>query len=209
MFYTIFELFTKGAVAMAFDDDPIHIEKDSSQAQDERKPVQDNGSVPLEEPAAALEQKCREELQACTEQVNELKETCKHVAADFENFKKRVERDRISWTLSAQAEVLRDLLPIVDDFDRAISEYQKKRADVCHESWIEGFELIRKTFNKFLQTYGVTQIEQMTGFDPQFHEAVAQVESTAHESGTIVEVVQKGYIFNGNVLRPARVTVAK
>ena len=55
----------------------------------------------------------------------------------------------------------------------------------------------------------MTQIEHMTYFDPEFHEAVAQVESPTHESGTIVDVVQKGYMFNGLVLRAARVTVAK
>jgi molecular chaperone GrpE len=150
-----------------------------------------------------------EELRACTQEVADLKETCKHIAADFENFKRRVERDRVAWTQSAQASVLRDLLPVVDDFDRAISEYQKSGQEVEHATWIAGFDLIRKALNKFLQSYGVTEIQQTTSFDPELHEAVAHVESQTHESGTIVDVMQKGYMFNGRILRVARVTVAK
>jgi molecular chaperone GrpE len=157
---------------------------------------------------AAVDQKQKDELQARIKEVEDLKETCKRVAADFENFKKRVERDRVSWTHSAQAEVLRDLLPIVDDFDRAIGQYQKHEQSE-HAQWLAGFDLIRKAFAKFLQNYGVTEIQQSTHFDPELHEAVVQVDSKTHESGTIVEVVQKGYMLNGHVLRVARVTVAK
>lgn len=161
------------------------------------------------EVAAAIEQKRKEELEVCAKEVAELKEACKSIAADFENFKKRVERDRATWSHSAQAELLRNLLPVVDDFNRAMVEYEKIEKSSNHESWIVGFDLIRKALDKILQTYGVTVIKQLDHFDPEFHEAIAQVESPTHESGSIVDVVQNGYMFNGNVLRVARVTVAK
>lgn len=168
-----------------------------------------NGVSEEQEVAAAIEQKRKEDFDLCTQEVNNLKERCMLLAADFENFKKRVERDRVSWTQSAQAEILRDILPIIDDFDRAIVEHQKKNSDDQHEAWMMGFELINKALNKLLQTYGVTPIDALVNFDPEFHEALVTVESPSHESGQIVDVVQKGYMFKGSLLRAARVTVAK
>jgi molecular chaperone GrpE len=161
------------------------------------------------EVAAAIEQKHKEELATCTKEVAELKDACKSIAADFENYKKRVERDRVVWRNSSQAEVLRSILPVIDDFDRAMVEYEKIEKSSNHEAWIAGFDLIRKALDKFLQSYGVTILKQLDHFDPELHEAIAQVDSPTHESGAIVDVVQKGYMFNGQVLRVARVTVAK
>jgi molecular chaperone GrpE len=151
----------------------------------------------------------KNEIEMCLTELSLWKDQCKRISADFENFKKRVERDRAAWSYAAQAEILRNLLPVIDDFDRAMSEYKKLERSSDHESWIAGFDLIRKAFDKFLQTYGVTEITQLEHFDPEFHEAVAQVDSPTHESGALVDVVQKGYMFNGHVLRVARVTVAK
>lgn len=209
MIYSIFELFTKGAVAMALDEKQIIDEQDASDRDNDTDSQNGNGALNDQQEVSPIELQRKQELALRIQEINDLKETCKSVAADFENFKKRVERDRVAWTRSSQAEVLRDLLPIVDDFDRAIAEYQKQENEASHESWIAGFELIRKALNKLLQTYGVTPIVHMTDFDPEFHEAVAHVESPTHEAGTIVDVVQKGYMFNGLVLRAARVTVAK
>jgi molecular chaperone GrpE len=185
---------------MAFDDERNNAELNDAHNEQEETEL---------EVAAAIEQKQKEELETCEVEVAGLKEMCKQVAADFENFKKRVERDRVAWSHSAQAEVLRNLLPVVDDFDRAMLEYEKIEKSAGHEAWIAGFDLIRKALDKFLQTYGVTAIKQLDHFDPEIHEAIAQVESPTHESGAIVDVVQKGYMFNGHVLRVARVTVAK
>jgi molecular chaperone GrpE len=162
-----------------------------------------------EEIAAALEQQCKEELNKCTHELEGLKETCRRLAADFENYKKRIERDKVSWTYTAQAEILRDILPIVDDFDRAIAEYQKSEHAAQYATWISGFELIRKALDKFLLHYGVTPIEHMLAFDPHYHEAIAYVQSPAHASGQIVDIIQKGYMLNDKILRVARVTVAQ
>ena len=130
---------------MAFEEKQIF---DGQDAADNDHDFQNgNGELEEQEVAAAVEQRRRQEMDLCTKEVNDLKETCKRVAADFENYKKRVERDRVSWTFSAQAEVLRDILPVIDDFDRAIAEYQKKEHEVQQESWIVGFELIRKALD--------------------------------------------------------------
>jgi molecular chaperone GrpE len=194
---------------MAFNEEYKAGDQNNSDNGNEQGTNNSNHDVEELEVAAAIEQKHKEELATCAKEVAELKETCKSIAADFENYKKRVERDRIAWSHSAQAEVLRNLLPVVDDFDRAMAEYEKIEKSSNHEAWIAGFDLIRKALDKFLQIYGVTIIKQLEQFDPELHEAIAQVESPTHESGTIVDVVQKGYMFNGHVLRVARVTVAK
>lgn len=188
----IFEFF-KGLSMMAFDDQKNQSVNDSALSQD----AQESKSSGVQD------------LERCSKEIDELKDAAKRVAADFENFKKRVERDRVMWAQTAQSELLRNLLPIVDDFDRALQQATKQEVQPELKTWLAGFELINKSFYKFLQSYDVTPMTQMTNFDPELHEALAQVESADHESGTIVEVAQKGFMIKDRVLRPARVTVAK
>jgi len=194
---------------MAFDEKQNFDEQNELSDNAEHEPCETNETCEQEEIAAALEQQRKQELNRCFQEMEDLKGTCQQLAADFENYKKRVERDRGSWMFTAQAEILRDLLPVVDDFDRAIAEYKKSENAVQYAAWISGFELIRKALDKFLSSHGVTPIEQMIVFDPHYHEAVAHVESPAHSSGQIVDVIQKGYMLNDKILRVARVAVAK
>jgi len=142
-------------------------------------------------------------------EIEQWKTLCLRAAADLENYKRRVEKDQALWYKQAQERVLLDLLKVVDDFDRAQEERQDQEPSEELKGWFEGFELIYKSFQKMLQQYDVDEIEQMTQFDPHLHEAVVQVDSPDHESGQIVEVLQKGYMFKDDVLRPAKVTVAK
>lgn len=150
-----------------------------------------------------------QELEACNQEINALKTTCKQLAADFENFKRRTELSRAHWTTEAQAELLLPLLSIVDDFDRAVAHYAKKDLTPEVDSLLSGFVLINKSLYKFLSTYGVNPITSLQSFDPHLHEAVMQVQSQDHESGSIVEVLQQGFMYKDRVLRPARVTVAQ
>jgi molecular chaperone GrpE len=194
---------------MAFDEKQYIDEQNETSDNAENGSCETKGTCEQEEIAAALDQRRKQELNTCTQEMDDLKGTCQRLAADFENYKKRVERDRGSWTYTAQAEILRDILPVVDDFDRAIAEYRKSEHAGQYAAWISGFELIRKALDKFLSNHGVTLIEQMIVFDPQYHEAIAHIESPAHSSGQIVDVIQKGYMLNDKVLRVARVAVAK
>jgi molecular chaperone GrpE len=142
------------------------------------------------------------QLADCQTQVNEWKDRALRTAADYENFKKRSEKERVMWITGAQSSVLLDLISIVDDFDRAFkaTESDQSRA---------GFELIYKSLQKILEKYGVVEIKELSHFDPVKHEAIMQVESADHKPGDIVQVLQKGYMFKGEVLRPAKVSVAK
>lgn len=140
-------------------------------------------------------------LAECQTQVNEWKDRALRTAADYENFKKRSEKERLMWISNAQSSVLLDLISIVDDFDRAFAQpSDQSRA---------GFELIYKSLQKILQKYGVQEIKDVAQFDPVKHEAIMQVETPDHKQGDIVQVLEKGYAFKGEVLRPAKVSVAK
>jgi len=141
--------------------------------------------------------------QACTESKDKLL----RVSADFQNYKSRVERERMHSIQLGQVAVLGKMLAIVDDVDRAIDE-AKKKEDV-DTSWLSGFELIAKSLSQLLADHKIKQIEQIKNFDPELHEALAQIDSPDHESGVIIEIMQKGYMVNDRVLRPAKVTVAK
>lgn len=139
----------------------------------------------------------------------ELKESYIRLNADFENYKRRVQKDQVNWVSAGQAKVLFDLLEIVDNFDRALAEHEREGHSEELDSWLQGFEMIRKSFYKYLEKHGVKKIEQVETFDPSLHEALSQVEVEGKNSDTIIDVVQQGYMFKDNVLRPAKVVVAK
>jgi len=149
------------------------------------------------------------ECDTLKKEMEQLKVQCLRATADLENFKRRMEKEQSQWHNRAQERVLLDLLAVVDDFDRAMAERQDQEPSEELKGWFEGFELIYKSLQKLLQQYDVHEIEQMTEFDPHLHEAVSQVDSPDHESGHIVEVLQKGYMFKDAVLRPAKVVVAQ
>jgi molecular chaperone GrpE len=139
----------------------------------------------------------------------ELKDSYLRLNADFENYKKRVQKDQVNWVAAGQAKVLFDLLEIVDNFDRALAEHEHEGHSESLDSWLQGFEMIRKSFYKYLESNGVKKIEQIETFDPTLHEAISQVDAEGKATDSIVDVVQQGYMFNDNVLRPAKVVVAK
>ena len=97
------------------------------------------------------------QLAECQTQVTEWKDRALRTAAEFENFKKRSEKERMMWIMSAQSSMLLDVIAIVDDFDRAFQASDQSRA---------GFELIYKSLQKILEKYGVQEIKDLTHFDP-------------------------------------------
>jgi len=142
----------------------------------------------------------------CERELVQLKEQHARTVADFDNYRKRMAKEQIAYAQAVQARVLGDILAVVDDFERALSQ------DVSHddvESWLEGFSLIHASLMKMLEKYDVKPMTEYLSFDPHFHEAIAQVESADHTNGQIVEVVQQGYLIGDTVLRHAKVVVAK
>lgn len=159
--------------------------------------------------ASSSDQSQSDTLAVCKKEVDSWKEKYIRVAADLENFSKRVDKERVQWRMSGQSSVFTGLLEIVDDFDRAFEQLNKASVDASSQSWIMGFELIRKALHKFLESHEIAEISTTMPFDTQYHEALMEVDSPEHKTGDIVAVLQKGYTFKGQVLRVAKVSVAK
>lgn len=147
------------------------------------------------------------------EELKECRNQLMRVTADFQNFKKRTSEEQIRWTLLAKASVLTTFLPLADDVDRAIENASKSIvenvSDDSKSDWLEGFRLIQKNLQKIFSDNGVTEIDCSGNFDPELHEAMMQIESKDHKKEEIVEVFLKGYKFDSQVLRHAKVSVAK
>ena len=128
--------------------------------------------------------------------------------AELDNFQRRMRRERPNWEDLAVRRVLSELLPVLDNFELAMSSATANSADT--ESLRQGVELIYQLLQKTLTDSGVEEIKAVDQtFDPEFHEAVWEEEVTDKETGEIIEVQQKGYLHNGVVIRPSRVKVAK
>lgn len=151
----------------------------------------------------------QEELDNCKIEITQWKNKFVYLNADFENFKRRMIEQQRLWIGTAQAEIFTELLDIVDNFERALAEHKKQEKTTEDKSWIEGFALIYQSLLALQHKFGVEEIAQYDAFNPVYHEALVQVESPDHETGAIVEVMQKGYRFKDKVLRPAKVSVAK
>ena len=137
--------------------------------------------------------------------LQELRQTLMRRQADFENYRKRVEKERAEDQKRATARVIEGLIPVVDGFEHALAAHREAE----YETYRRGFELIYKQMVDHLTRLGVERLDP-TGkpFDPHLHQAMERTETTEYEDGTVVQVFQPGYVFHGRVLRPAMVGVA-
>lgn len=127
--------------------------------------------------------------------------------AEFDNYRKRINKEREEYQQTAIEEVMYQLIKIIDNFELAMKSAEKTKS---FEKMFEGITLIHKQINDFLASYGVNVISaEGKKFDPAYHEAVTHEESDKHEADTVTEEVLKGYTFKDKVLRPAVVKVAK
>jgi molecular chaperone GrpE len=170
--------------------------------------LQDFSEQELASQELALQELALQELALCKLESAQWKEQYLRARADFENYTKRVEKERSNLVLFAQTQVLLDLIAVVDDFDRALAEEQKD-ASAEIASWRSGIQMIRASLGKVLETYGVKPMADYVVFNPELHEAISQLAVEGKASGAIVHVAQKGYLRNGVVLRPAKVVVAQ
>jgi len=125
------------------------------------------------------------------------------LAADFDNYKKRVARERNALVTLANERLVKELLPILDDLERALvaaAEHEEARLE-------EGVRLVHRSLESLLERNGVKEIDTGGAFDPNVHEALLAQPSEADE-GMVIDVVQKGYMLGERVVRPARVVVA-
>ncbi len=126
------------------------------------------------------------------------------LAADFENYKKRAARERQEYVTLANERLIGELLPILDDLERALSAAEQHEEAQLEE----GVRLVHRSLAGLLERHGVRPIETDGMFDPHVHEALLTQPSEEVESGAVLDVVQKGYKLGDRVVRPARVVVA-
>jgi molecular chaperone GrpE len=156
-----------------------------------------------------VEPSVQEVIQAIEKKLLESNDKYVRLYAEFDNFKKRTAKERIALTTHANEKTLRELLPIVDDFERSIAAWQQSQ-DAVQEAMQVGMQYIYDKLLAFLKKYGVEPMALEAGhaFDTDFHEAIMQKPAESPEmQGKISSVIEKGYLINGNVLRCAKVVI--
>ena len=160
-----------------------------------------------EEDKAAAEDAAREDadVKKLAADLEDLRQTLLRRQADFDNYRKRIERERTEDGRRATARVIEGLIPVLDGFEHALAAHREAE----YESYRKGFELIYRQLMDHVTKLGARRIDPLgKAFDPHLHQAMDRTETTEHADGTILAVFQPGYEFHGRVLRPALVRVA-
>jgi molecular chaperone GrpE len=175
------------------------MDKQEEQEQPSDEAMPNGEGQPSDEREALIQQ-----LKDAESKVVEYKDGWARTQADFQNFRKRVDRDNESFKASTKGDIIKKVLPVLDDLERAL---QNRPAD---DAWASGIELVVRKFQNILDMEGVKRIETKgAAFDPNFHEAISHEPSDDVESGHVIDVVQNGYVIGERVIRPALVRVAQ
>jgi molecular chaperone GrpE len=157
--------------------------------------------------ATADAQELQRQLDQERERVKDLQDRWQRAAADLVNLRRRTEQERGDMEQFASMRLVQELLPVLDNFERAISTIPDNLAML---TWIQGVMLIQRHLEALLEQRGLTPIEtQGQAFNPQYHEAVSEREQAGAAPGTIIQEYQRGYSMHGRVIRPALVEIAK
>lgn len=187
--------------------DPVAEDEITQTVPDEQAAADDSGAPAAEDTLAEEgELSLTAQLEQAELRAEEYLDSLKRERASFQNYRRRVEHERLEQQRVATGNVLVKLLPIVDDFHRAMEAIPEDQRN----EWFEGVALIQRKLERFMQDEGVTEIAALgQAFDPNFHEAVGVDSDTEAESGTVTQVLQRGYRHGDRVLRPAMVRVAE
>lgn len=169
----------------------------------EEEIVEEEEELEEDELSEEIEEEIEEELDK-DEEIEELTNSLLRLQADFMNYKNRVEKDKESTIAYATEDMMNQLLPILDNFERAFDSVEED------EGFYQGVKMIYDQFVKVLNDNGLKEIQCIgEPFDPNFHHAVFTEEAPDAEEGIILEIFQKGYMLNDKVIRPSMVKVAK
>jgi molecular chaperone GrpE len=161
------------------------------------QPTENVGVIEQAPPASAAE------LEQLSREKAELQDLLQRRQAEFDNFRRRVEREKTELFEFANMDTVKSLLPILDDFERAL------KVESADKEYVRGMELIYQRFYDVLKKLGLEPVAIKDGlFDPHLHHAVEMVETDEYPDHTILEEFQRGYYFKGRLLRPAMVKVA-
>ncbi|GBE01722.1 MAG TPA: nucleotide exchange factor GrpE [Nitrospirae bacterium] len=171
----------------------------------EDHPVQEKKAQPDE--VVAVELSPEEQIRKMQEELSEAKEKYLRLYAEFENYRKRVQKDREELVKYSIEPLVMELLTVIDNLEMALEHSEN---DATAESLIEGVELTLREFRKVIGKYGVQEIESLgKPFDPAYHHAINQVQRNDVESNTVVEEYRKGYLLKDRVIRPSLVAVSR
>jgi molecular chaperone GrpE len=149
-------------------------------------------------------------LEAALAEAADYKDKYLRAHADFENSKKRLEKDKMNAVAYANESFAKDILAVMDSFENALASMEESGdSSEVLEKMKEGVNLTHEQLKKVLEKNHIKAVECEGEFDPEVHQAIMQVESDAHETGDIVQVMQKGYTIKDRVLRPAMVSTCK
>jgi len=161
-------------------------------------------SAEIKKLSAKLEEK-QKVLDIKEQQILEFKDKLVRMAAEFDNYKKRTAKEMDSRYSDAKGDVLKNFMPVLDNFERAISAYPENE----NQSYLDGFKLIMKQISDLMIQSGVEEIDALgKPFDPEFHNAVMHIEDDSYGQNQVVEVFEKGYKLGNKVLRYSMVKVA-
>lgn len=178
-------------------------ESEMSNAEAVAQSAPEETPVKNDQMAAELESMARQ-LREAEARAAEYKDGWARAQADFQNYKKRLERDNELTYTSMKGDIVKKILPVLDDLERAL---QNRPAD---NPWANGVELIARKLQNVLESEGIKRIEaEGVEFDPNFHEAISHEPADGVKSGYVIGVVQNGYMLGERVIRPAMVRVAQ
>ena len=172
----------------------------------------EDGVEDPQEPELHEAQEQEETEEDVSAELETLREKYLRLAADFDNYKKRLAREKQEIRDFGNAQKLKELLFVLDNIERAIELSEESHGEKTDfVAFLDGIKLVHAQFLAGLENFGVTAIDSSKGtsFDPNYHEAVYKEHSETYESGTIISEAQKGYLINGRLLRPSMVSVSQ
>jgi len=147
------------------------------------------------------------DLEVAQRQAKESYDKFLRVYAEFENYKKRMEREKSDFLKYANEGLIKELLPVIDNLDRAVGQARQKAEA---QSLVEGVEMILRQIKEVMEKHGVKELQSLgEPFDPNVHEAMMHEIADDHDENTVIDELQKGYIFKDRLIRPALVKVSK
>jgi len=182
------------------EEDNLNEATKSEEAEETSQKIEENNKQTLSE-----EEKPEDKIKTLEQKLAEQKDAYLRLYADFENFRRRTAKEKIEFLEQANAKLLVELLPVFDDFERALKSFEN--SDLQINTAKEGIQLIYQKFQKFLEKQGLVAMESNhQDFDPEKHEAIAQVPAPTEElKGKVIDTVEKGYFLGEKVVRFAKV----
>ena len=181
------------------------VEKDETVIEDEKAEVTDTKEETVEK--VTKKNKYKEKIKTLEEELANVKNEMLKDRAELENFKRRINDERIKDRIYANQSLVTDLIEITDIFDKAVS---KQPEDEVLKKYLLGFSMINTQIQQIMENYGVKKIDALNKpFNPSYHEAIETKQVEGVEPNTVVEVVREGYMFKDRIIRPSMVKVSE